>query len=66
MGSIGENRWFELDYICMDCEWSASGEDDDRRPPAKRAIEHHVDRGHHVERVGDTATIPVGGSRFRL
>ena len=53
-----------MKYTCTDCEWSSNG-DDDPKPTAKRAIEHHIEFGHHVKRVGESGPIQPRGSRFR-
>lgn len=60
------NGWSCLQFTCTDCEWTASGVDDDARSPSKRAIEHHADCGHHVERVDDVFVLVADHSTFRF
>ncbi|MDL5363304.1 hypothetical protein [Halalkalicoccus sp. NIPERK01] len=59
------DRWSCLQFTCTDCEWTASGVDDDSRSPSKRAIEHHVDCGHHIERIDDAFVLMADHSTFR-
>lgn len=53
-----------MKYVCTDCDWSASGADDAPADPSKRAIEHHVARGHDIERIDPLTEFPTTQSRL--
>ncbi|WP_162993918.1 hypothetical protein [Halalkalicoccus subterraneus] len=52
------------EYVCTECKWSAREGTIDSRSPMERAIDHHIESDHHVERVGNVADFRVRGSRF--